>query len=150
MNFTQVHFWLILGAVLLLIEVLGFTGFLIGIAVAAFTTGLYVALFGGITLWTAGLLFGVLSIVFTWIYWRFFRKFNATTDAPLLNRRAQNQVGTLFTLSDAVGANAVAQFVGDTRWHVISASGETHPAGTRVRITGVTPDGHLQIKADIS
>ncbi|MGI9326879.1 MAG: NfeD family protein [Pseudomonadales bacterium] len=145
MSFTQVHFWLILGAVLLLIEVFGFTGFLIGIAVAALATGLFSALFDSSGFWTTALLFGVLSVLFTWIYWQFFRGFNTSTDAPSLHKRAQNLVGTVFTLADPVAADAVAQFVGDTRWQVVSATGAALTAGASVRVTGVSADGHLQV-----
>lgn len=147
MNFTQVHFWLILGAALLLIEVFGFTGFLIGIAVAALATGLFSALFDSSGFWTTALLFGVLSVLFTWIYWQFFRGFNTSTDAPSLHQRAQNMVGTVFTLADPVAADAVAQFVGDTRWQVVSATGAALTAGASVRVTGVDADGHLQVTA---
>lgn len=145
MTFTQVHFWLILGAALLLIEVFGFTGFLIGIAIAALATGVFTTLSAGADVWTATTVFGVLSVLFTWVYWQFFRGFNTSTDAPTLHKLAQHQVGTTFTLTEPVGANAVAQFLGDTRWQVISASGEILAAGSKVLVRGVSPEGHLTI-----
>lgn len=148
MSFTQVHFWLILGAVLLIIEIIGFTGFLVGIAIAALLTGLITALITPTGVWTAALIFGVLAVLLTWIYWQFFRGFNTSTDAPALHKRAQNQVGKGLQLTSDVGAGAQPQFIGDTRWQVVSATGATLPAGSRARVSGVNAAGQLELTAD--
>lgn len=147
MSFTQVHFWLILGAALLLIEVFGFTGFLIGIAIAALATGLMTAVFSPAGVWTAALVFGVLSVLFTWIYWQYFRSFNTSTDAPSLHKRAQHQIGKTLELSESLGASARPEFLGDTRWYVVSANGETLAAGTRAKVQRVNAEGQLELVA---
>ena len=148
MNFTQVHFWLILGAVLLIVEIFGFTGFLVGIAIAALVTGLMTAIVTPTGIWTAALIFGALSVLFTWIYWQYFRGFNTSTDAPSLHKRAENQIGKSFELSEAVGASARPQFLGDTRWQVVSANGQTLASGARVQVSGVNAEGQLEVVAD--
>ncbi|MFK7915217.1 MAG: NfeD family protein [Pseudomonadales bacterium] len=148
MSFTQVHFWLILGAALLIIEVFGFTGFLVGIAIAALVTGLITAVVAPTGVWTAALIFGALSVLFTWIYWQYFRGFNTSTDAPSLHKRAENQIGKTFELTEDVGASARHQFLGDTRWEVISASGTTLTSGSRARVSGVSDEGQLELVAE--
>lgn len=147
MNFTQVHFWLILGAALLIIEVFGFTGFLIGIAIAALATGLLTALFTPAGVWSAALIFGVLSVLFTWIYWQYFSGFNTHTDAPSLHQRAQHQIGKTLQLSEATGTSPRPEFLGDTRWYVVSANGDTLAAGSKARVNGVNAAGQLELKA---
>ena len=147
MSFSQPYVWLILGAVLLIFEVFGFTGFLLGIAIAALVTGLVVAIIATIDVTTAALLFGVMSVLFTWIYWQYFRGFNTSTDAPDLHKRAKNQIGKSFEITEEIGVSARAQFVGDTRWQVVSADGETLSKGARVRVNSVTEQGELEVVA---
>ncbi|MEM1231133.1 MAG: NfeD family protein [Pseudomonadota bacterium] len=147
MNFSQLHWYLIVGAVLLLIEIIGFTGFLIGIAVAALVTAAVTWLSAPMSVLSSALLFGVLSVALTFVYWRYFRAFNSATDAPGLHQRAAAQRGKALTLDTAVGAAPVAQFIGDTRWQVVSASEDVLAAGTAVTVTAVRDDGTLVIEA---
>lgn len=147
MNFTQFHWYLIAGAVLLLIELVGFTGFLIGIAVAALITALVTYIADPVSMLNAALLFGTLSVLLTWVYWRFLREFNNATDAPGLHQRAAGETGKVFQLTAAVGSVPVGHFVGDTRWQIVSATGEALAAGQTVQVTGVTDAGVLAVAA---
>lgn len=134
--FTNPLLWLSIGAILLVVELFGFTGFVIGVAIAGFVVALLTWL-GLITEpISAAVTFGLLSIVFTFVYWRFFRSFNLETDAPNLHNRALTQVGKVFTLSSEVGSNVESQFVGDTRWRIRTA-GEVIPDATEVKVTAV-------------
>lgn len=147
MNFSQFHWYLIAGAVLLLIELVGFTGFLIGIAVAALVTAFVTYIADPVSTLNAALLFGALSVVLTWVYWRYLRAFNSATDAPGLHQRAAGETGKVFELTTAVGTVPIAHFIGDTRWQIVSATGEALPPGQKVRVTGVSDSGALTVVA---
>ena len=139
--------WLSLGAVLLIVELLGLTGgFLFGIAIAALATSLIVWLFAPASIWTGIGLFAALSVVLTWAYWRYFRRFNDSTDAPGLHRRADSQIGVTLRLTDDVGNVPVPHFIGDTRWRLVS-EGQALDAGTQVVVRSRREDGALVIAA---
>ena len=56
------------------------------------------------------------------------------SDAPLLNRRADQYVGRTFTLTEPIENGYGTVRVGDSRWRV---SGPAHPAGGTVRVVAV-------------
>ncbi|MDO6562694.1 NfeD family protein [Amphritea sp. 1_MG-2023] len=112
---TQWH-WLILGVVLLILEMLGASGFLIGLAVASLVMAGAVAL-GVIDSWSYQLLwFALLGVAFTVLYWRMFRSFNRHTDEPLLNDRAAQLIGRKFVLTQNLDNGQGRVQVGDTLW----------------------------------
>jgi membrane protein implicated in regulation of membrane protease activity len=134
--FDQLHVWhwVVLAAVLFLLEMLIVTGFLLGLALAAVVMALLLLLLPALA-WSWQLLcFGVLAVALTVAYRRYFRRFNEATDNPLLNDRAAQLVGKTFVLGvdlDGVGAD----MLGDTRWS-LRCSGRL-AKGTRVRVVGV-------------
>lgn len=146
MNFPQLYIWLSVGIVLLIIEMLGFTGFFLGMAAAAFVTSAYVWLAAPAEPWTGIWVFAPLAVLFSWGYWRFFRDFNSVTDAPELNQRKGKLVGKNFELTQDVNINPTGYFLGDTRWQVAS-SGESIAAGTTVVVQNVRDDGVLILAA---
>jgi len=107
--------WMLLGIVLLGLESLGVGGFLIGAGVAAFTTSL-VALSD--TDWPIQFgVFGFLSVFFTIIYWKKFRKFNEAREG---NIRVNNKMATLngktgIVVKGTSGGSGKVQ-IGDTLW----------------------------------
>lgn len=133
--FDQLHVWhwVVLAAFLFLMEMLIITGFLLGIALAAVVMAVIVLLLPALA-WDWQLLcFGVLAVVITVGYRRYFRTVNEATDNPLLNDRAAQQVGKNFVLGvdlDGTGAD----MLGDTRWS-LRCNGRI-PKGTRVRVVG--------------
>ncbi|RTE66586.1 NfeD family protein [Amphritea opalescens] len=128
---TQWH-WLILGIVLLILEMLGASGFLIGLAVAALVVAAVVAL-GVVDSWSYQLLlFALLGITFTVLYWRVFRTFNSQTDEPLLNDRAAQLIGRKFVLEQNLENGQGRVQVGDTLWK--AEADTTLLAGTKVEI----------------
>ena len=143
MTFTQLHMWLSLGFILILIELLGFTGFLIGAGVAAWAVAFLVWI-GVIESLRASVgLYAVLSVVLTWACIRYLRTYFHATDRAggELHNRARRQVGKTFVLDHAVGDDAVPHFIGDTRWRVRSTGLVLEP-GTRVKVDE-TEDGIL-------
>lgn len=109
--------WMLLGIVLLGLETLGIGGFLIGAGVAAFVTCL-IALFD--VDWSVQFtVFGFLSVFFTIIYWKRFRKFNEAREG---NIQVNNKMAALIgktgkvVMSNGTGAGK-AQF-GDTLWEI--------------------------------
>ena len=62
------------------------------------------------------------------------------SDQPDLNRRADQLIGRVLLLEEAIEAGRGKVRVGDTLW---LAEGADLPAGTRVRVTGVRRDALL-------
>lgn len=127
--------WLSLGILLLLGEVLGAGGFLLGIGIGALCVALMMAVFPGLS-WQAQLMwFGILSIVSTLVYWKRFRAINQATDQPLLNNRAARLVGRKVELLEAVVNGKGKVQIEDALWTVLSD--EDIDAGKAVEIIGV-------------
>lgn len=145
--FDQLHVWhwVVLAAALFLLEMLIVTGFLLGLALAAVVMALLVLLLPALAWDWQILSFGVLAVLITVGYRRYFRRVNEATDNPLLNDRAAQMVGKMFVLGvdlDGTGAD----MLGDTRW-TLRCNGRL-PKGTRVRVAGV--DGMVLSVEEVS
>jgi membrane protein implicated in regulation of membrane protease activity len=80
------------------------------------------------------LIFSVLSVVSILVWRKYFRTMPEQTDEPALNRRGEQYVGRVFTLTDPV-INSMGKIrVDDTTWKI---RGEDCAVGTRVEVTGV-------------
>lgn len=103
--------WFILGMALLGLETLGVGGFLIGIGIAAIIQGI-ISLIAPFLSWQVQLVvFGVMALVFSFVYWKFFRKVNEKTDRPAINDRARQMIGKSATV---VAPNKIQ--IGDVMW----------------------------------
>ncbi|WP_027859029.1 NfeD family protein [Marinobacterium jannaschii] len=144
-DLTHWH-WLIIATVLLIAEVSGAAGFLLGLAAAALILAIMLVM-EWVVDWQHQLLwYALFSVVFTLLYWVMFRKFNRTTTAPLLNNRAAQLVGRRIVLSDAIEAGEGKVMIGDTYWKVRC---ETDLApGARVEVVG--SDGMVLLLAPLS
>ena len=80
--------------------------------------------------------FVVLSFASIQAYRHWFRKNDKRTDKPLLNRRAEQNIGLVAPLEQAIVAGRGRIKLGDAFW---SVEGPDLPAGTRVRV--VAADG---------
>ncbi len=128
--------WLIAGVLLLLLEIIVSGIFLLWFGLAALCVGVLALVFdfGWQTQW---IIFAALSVivVFCWVRWS---RNNASegkgTDEPLLNRRAERQIGRVFTLEEPLVNGAGRVKIDDTVWRI---EGEDMPAGARIRIAGV-------------
>ncbi|BBB27446.1 NfeD family protein [Amphritea japonica] len=126
--------WLTLGMLLLTLEVLGTSGFLIGLAVAALVVAGAVAL-DLVNSWQYQVLwFALLGIVFTILYWRVFRAFNRQSDEPMLNDRAAQLIGRRFRLEKDFDHGQGRVQIGDTLWKA-EAEGSL-AAGASVEVYG--------------
>ena len=114
----QAWHWVVLAFALLGFEALGLGGFLIGSAVSAVAIAAVILLNPEMSWPTQVIFFGTGSLLFTYAYWRFFKKINDKTDAPELNNRALSLVGRTITLEHDIPAGLSRLQIGDTRWEV--------------------------------
>jgi membrane protein implicated in regulation of membrane protease activity len=145
--FTQLQawHWFALAVVLIVLEVTTTFGFLLGIAFAALVLAVAVFIVPELA-WDWQLLsFGVLSVLLTVGYRRYFKPVNDATDNPLLNDRAAQMIGKSFVLGVDLDRSG-ADMLGDTRW-ALSSAGRIDK-GARVRVVGV--DGMvLRVEEDV-
>ena len=118
LNQIEPWHWLVLMFLCLGMEALGTGGFLLGSAAAALILSVGLWLFpetGGAAqlVW-----FGVLSLILSAGYWKFFRKLNNKNDYPELNNRASQLVGHTFLLTDDLPSVHSRVQIGDTLWKV--------------------------------
>ncbi len=126
--------WLVLGVLLLVAEVMGAGGFLIGLALAAFVQSA-IAVYSSNLSWDFQLLvFAIDSVIFTWIYWKFFRKFNEQTDTPNLNNREAQYIGRQFQLKDPMVNGEGKIQIGDSLWRIRSE--QPLEVGETIRVIG--------------
>jgi membrane protein implicated in regulation of membrane protease activity len=109
--------WLVLGLVLIALEALGAGGFLIGAAIAAFILSLMTYMDGFAWEWQI-IIFAGLSLVFTGIVWRFFKKSTDNSEAEMINNRASQLIGRVEKANQEVFAGQGKIQIGDTLWKV--------------------------------
>jgi len=127
------HWW-IAAALLIILEILAPGAFFLWMGISAGAVGLLLLVIPTIS-WELQLFtFTILSIISV-IAWRVYLKNNPIeSDAPTLNRRGQQYVGRVFTLTDAI-VNGVGKIkVDDTLWKV---SGKDALVGKGVRVVEV-------------
>lgn len=112
--------WIIFAALLLMAEILGAAGYLIGMSLAALCVSGVVYL-GLITDWRLEfLLFAVLALIASAITFQFFIKQSNEDPATIINNRAGQLIGRRFVLTSAI-TNGVGQIqVGDTYWKLLA------------------------------
>ncbi|WP_432470856.1 NfeD family protein [Amphritea sp. HPY] len=132
---TLTHWhWLSLGVVLLILEIMGASGFLVGLAVASLALA-GVAYLDLVSTWQYQLLwFALLGMICTVLYWRLFRNFNTQSEEPLMNDRAAQLIGRRLKLEQALENGQGRIQIGDTFWKV-EADDELEP-GTRIEVYG--------------
>ena len=137
--------WFVLGLVLLGLELVAPGTLLLWLGMAAIAVGLLAfVLDPG---WQIELvLFAVLGLAAAVGWWFYGRPDNAaSSDRPMLNRRAERHVGKVFTLDAPIADGEGRVRIDDTIWRV---SGPDLPAGARIRVTAadgarlvVAPEG---------
>jgi len=122
--------WFILGAVLLVLEVLAPGTFMLWFGLAALAVGALSLVIDWP--WQAQLIaFAVLAVAAILLWRRFGARADAESDQPFLNRRAQAFVGRTFTLDKPIVDGGGTVRIDDTVWRV---TGPDAPAGSRVRV----------------
>lgn len=135
LNLFGVWTWWIVAAVLLVAELVVMSVFLVWFALAALSVGLLV-LFVELGWQIELLLFVVLSIVYVLAGRRYMKTRGASeTDQPFLNQRAEAYVGRTAVLFEAIENGRGKLSLDDAIWQV---TGSDAPAGSKVRITGVS------------
>jgi membrane protein implicated in regulation of membrane protease activity len=129
--------------VLIIVEILVPGVFFLWIGIAALCVGSVLFLFPTLSWQLQWLLFALLTVGSVSFWWRYLKRHPSPSDEPLLNRRAQQYVGRVFTLETPIVNGYGKIRVDDSTWKV---EAEDCPVGTRVRVVGV--DG-VVLKAEI-
>jgi membrane protein implicated in regulation of membrane protease activity len=127
------HWWILAG-LLLILELTAPAFFFLWLGIAAAAVGLILLVFPSIDVETQLILFAITSIVAI-VAWRKYRESRpAASDQPNLNRRGQQYIGRVFSLSSPIVNGVGKVTVDDSTWKV---KGPDLPAGTHIRVTGV-------------
>ena len=130
--------WAAVALLLMAAETLAPGAFMLWMGFAAAAVFLGVLLVPGIPVLAQVAAFVVLSFVSIQVYRRWFRKSGRQSDQPLLNRRADQLVGQVVALEQAIVAGRGRVQIADAFWTV---EGPELPAGMPVRVVAV--DGML-------
>ncbi len=108
--------WLTAAGILLLCELFLPSGFFLGMAAAATSVGL--TLFVWDLDWQVQFAaFGMLAVVFTVLYWKFFKPFNQAQDGQQkLNDRSAQQTGRIAVIIEDPQTRIQKAQLGDTLW----------------------------------
>lgn len=140
--------WMALGFVLLILEILAPGVFLLWIGLAALIVGTLSLMVWDQSFWVWQLqvvIFLVLALACAFAGKRIVGKRGDQSDQPLLNRRGEQLVGRIATLSEPIANGRGRVKIDDTIWRV---SGPDLPAGTQVRVKAATDlDLELVIEA---
>lgn len=123
--------WLVLGIILFLLEALGVGGILVGAGAAAIFLAAVLA-FVQLSWQVQLVLYGILVLVFTILFWKFFRVGRAENETSKLNNRMAQLVGVRASLIVEVKGGRGKVQIQDALWSV--ACDEDLPAGTLVEV----------------
>lgn len=126
-------FWLALGGLLLVAEMLGGAGYLLWSGVAAVLTGLISWIFSIDWAWQ-GSLFAIATVISAWLWWLWSHRCQ-TNGVPSLNQRNQQLIGQRFCLDQTLINGRGHQRIADGSWPVQANTDLT--AGTEVQITAI-------------
>ncbi len=130
----EVVTWSAVAVALFAAEALAPGAFMLWMGIAAAVMVLLVWVFDGMSVLLQVILFVVLSFVSIQVYRTWFRKRARQSDQPLLNRRAEQMIGRVVTLEQAIVDGSGRAKVDDALWVV---AGPDSPAGSRVRVVAV-------------
>src|SRR5690606_23095227 len=130
----EVVIWAALAVMLFAAEALAPGAFMLWMGVAAAAVFLTVWAFEGMTVLLQVILFVVLSFVSIQVYRTWFRKRGRESEQPLLNRRAEQLVGRVVVLEQAIADGTGRAKIDDAFWVV---AGPDLPSGSRVREVAV-------------
>lgn len=131
-------FWLVLGGLLLITEMLGTAGYLLWSGIAAVLTGL-LAWMLPLSWEFQGVCFAILTLVAVFLWWRWLSSPKQSPQAAVLNQRGQQLLGRRLRLQSALVNGRGNIRIGDSSWPVVAES--DLPADSDVVIVAV--DGIL-------
>lgn len=126
--------WLALGVALMMLEIFVSGTVLMWMGFSAMLVGVTLWLVPTLSWETQVLIFSVGSIFAILIWWNYFKKHPVPSEDPLLNRRAEQYVGRVFTLEHAIVDGVGKIHVDDSTWKV---NGPDLQAGAKIKIVGV-------------
>ncbi|MFN4161585.1 MAG: NfeD family protein [Stenotrophomonas sp.] len=126
--------WGALALVLFAAEALAPGAFMLWIGIGAAAVFALVAVFADIPLLWQVVAFVLLSVVSIQCYRRWGRSHARQSDAPLLNRRAEQLIGRVVVIDQDIVAGKGRAKIVDAVWVV---AGPDLPAGSRVRVVAV-------------
>ena len=126
--------WAALALLLIAAETLAPGAFMLWMGFAAVAVFVAVLLVPGIPVLAQVAAFVVLSFVSIQVYRKWFRKAARASDQPLLNRRAEQMVGRVVTLDQAIANGIGRAKIDDAFWVV---AGIDLPVGSAVRVVAV-------------
>jgi membrane protein implicated in regulation of membrane protease activity len=129
--------WMILAAILFVLEIMAPGIFFMWFGLAAGVTGLIVFRYDVSWQWQL-IFFCGLSLVSVLAAARYLRKHPLESDRPLLNERAVRHIGESHDLVDPIVNGRGSVKIGDSIWRV---TGPELPSGARVTVVGA--DGSL-------
>lgn len=130
--------WAAAALLLFAAEAMAPGAFMLWFGFAAAGMAVVVLLLPGIDWPWQAVLFSVFALVSVGIYLKWFRRRTPRSDQPLLNRRADQLVGQVVALEQAIVAGRGRVQIADAFWTV---EGPELPAGMQVRVVAV--DGML-------
>lgn len=126
--------WAALAVILFAAEAMAPGAFMLWMGFAATAVFLVVWAYDGLAVLMQVVLFVALSFVSIQIYRTWFRRRARPSDQPLLNRRAEQLIGRVVVLDQAIANGAGRAKVDDAFWVV---AGPDLPAGSHVRVVAV-------------
>ena len=127
-------FWAIGALVLFAAEAMVPGAFMLWFGFAAVAMALVVLVAPGLGWLAQAVLFSVLALISVAVYRRWFRGRGRQSDKPLLNRRADQLVGSVAVLDQAIEGGRGRVKIDDAFWTV---EGPDLPVGMRVRVVAV-------------
>ena len=130
--------WMVLGAVLIVIELLAPGIWFLWLGIGAIATGLVMLILADIAWQTQAVIFSGFSVVSIIIGRMIMRKTRQAEDHPMLNRRVEQYVGKNFALENDTKLGYGDVRIGDSVWRVqLTDPSVQLTAGAKVKVTGV-------------
>ncbi len=126
--------WMVLGLVLLTVEIVAPSSYLMWPGISALFVGLIALLFGPLSGEFAVTLFTIMSIVTTMVWIKWLKPRTSETDRPTLNRRMDQYIGRKLVLREDFVDGFGHISVDDSRWRAEAVDGSNLKAGTRVEV----------------
>ena len=127
------HWW-VLGVALVILEVFAPGAVFLWLGVAAGVVGLVLLIIPGMSWEWQFLIFSVISVLSIVLWRNRLREHPTETDQPRLNRRGEQYIGRVFTLTEPIVNGSGKIKVDDTTWKINGADCAT---GTQIKVIGV-------------
>ena len=140
--------WMVFGVALLTLEIFAPGVFFLWFGIAALIVGAFSLALWNIAFWSwhiQVLVFLVLSLASAYLGKRIMATRDAQSDQPFLNRRGEQLIGRIATLTEPIENGRGRVRLGDTMWRI---AGPDLPAGAKVRVISASDtDLELMVEA---